>query len=746
MSRCRGGRGPTSDDAGRVLRREYSDGAWYESVYTEANLTSRTDITGTEVTLAYDAEGRETERSTNTGELRSIVYDSRGDIESVTTPDAEVNYSRNGLGQLSQVDADRGAVSYTYDSLGRVHTMTVTPTAGTPTVTTREYDAAGNVAAIVDSALGRTEYAYDAANQRTGRTLPNGVVTSYTYDLRGRIASITHRAPGGTVLMSRAYTRATSGEPTRVTHEDGSYVEYGYDAALRLTSEQRFGAGGSLVSETAYTYDRDGNRLTVVRDGATDVYAYGAGERLVSVTRDGSPHAAYTHDALGRTSTQTVGGATAGVTYDSLDRAVTISGARPGIYQYDGEGRRVRLSDAAGVAVEHLVVDSPDADVDTPLVAVIDGAVVARYLHGTEGPLARVDDVGAPRFYLEDGLGSIIGHADQDGDLLGEIEYDAFGAVLSGDLSDDLGGDYGFQGMWRDPTGLYYVHARMYDPELGRFLTRDLAEGDPVNVESWISYAFAANNPNVFADPTGLFTITMTMSSAQIQTQLQNLARSGIAHRVRYTIQGEIKEAVGDFLIDALFTAVFASFPGVGLAPVETAQAAGEIFENAIESAVCQYLPSHAAEQIRLEVPIGNDGRPGTNGFGCKPNEPSTEASPEDSPAPRSRRRGVNFRTHSFPDFMVGPHPPRTISPEAGHMRKSFFVGDVKLRPSTIRTNRAQFRRIIAHGARWSYAPTAVFVTLFEFTSIDRQRITAEARRVGKKGDRTVFPALIGLR
>lgn len=35
--------------------------------------------------------------------------------------------------------------------------MTVTPTAGPPTVTTREYDPAGNVVAIVDSALGRPE-------------------------------------------------------------------------------------------------------------------------------------------------------------------------------------------------------------------------------------------------------------------------------------------------------------------------------------------------------------------------------------------------------------------------------------------------------------------------------------------------------------------------------------------------------------------------------------------------------------
>lgn len=50
---------------------------------------------------------------------------------------------------------------------------------------------------------------------------------------------------------------------------------------------------------------------------------------------------------------------------------------------------------------QHLVVDSPDADADNPVVAFIDGAVVARHLHGTDGRLARVDDVGAPQFYLE---------------------------------------------------------------------------------------------------------------------------------------------------------------------------------------------------------------------------------------------------------------------------------------------------------------------------------------------------------
>ena len=45
---------------------------------------------------------------------------------------------------------------------------------------------------------------------------------------------------------------------------------------------------------------------------------------------------------------------------------------------------------------------------------------------------------------------------------------------------------------------LYYFDARYYDPYIGRFITRDPI-GDGVN---W--YAYAANNPLKFVDPTGL--------------------------------------------------------------------------------------------------------------------------------------------------------------------------------------------------------------------------------------------------
>jgi RHS repeat-associated protein len=54
--------------------------------------------------------------------------------------------------------------------------------------------------------------------------------------------------------------------------------------------------------------------------------------------------------------------------------------------------------------------------------------------------------------------------------------YDAWGKSRGGiGVSSNV---FGFTGHERDETGLYYFKARFYDPDIGRFLTEDLAEGD----------------------------------------------------------------------------------------------------------------------------------------------------------------------------------------------------------------------------------------------------------------------------
>jgi len=49
-------------------------------------------------------------------------------------------------------------------------------------------------------------------------------------------------------------------------------------------------------------------------------------------------------------------------------------------------------------------------------------------------------------------------------------------------------------------AGLYYFHARWYDPELGRFYSLD-----PIIYPGQSPYSYCYNNPTNFVDPSGLF-------------------------------------------------------------------------------------------------------------------------------------------------------------------------------------------------------------------------------------------------
>jgi RHS repeat-associated protein len=54
-----------------------------------------------------------------------------------------------------------------------------------------------------------------------------------------------------------------------------------------------------------------------------------------------------------------------------------------------------------------------------------------------------------------------------------------------------------------EETGLYYLMSRYYDPEVGRFLTRDTSHGFADDPQSLNLYAYTKNNPVKFTDPDG---------------------------------------------------------------------------------------------------------------------------------------------------------------------------------------------------------------------------------------------------
>jgi RHS repeat-associated protein len=56
-----------------------------------------------------------------------------------------------------------------------------------------------------------------------------------------------------------------------------------------------------------------------------------------------------------------------------------------------------------------------------------------------------------------------------------------------------------------DPVGLVHMNGRVYDPELGRFLSADPFVQDASNLQSLNRYSYVLNNPLSLTDPTGFF-------------------------------------------------------------------------------------------------------------------------------------------------------------------------------------------------------------------------------------------------
>ncbi len=106
-------------------------------------------------------------------------------------------------------------------------------------------------------------------------------------------------------------------------------------------------------------------------------------------------------------------------------------------------------------------------------------------------------------FYHYDLLGSPVAATNEKGEVLWREEYSPYGNKL---LNQDAMSDNarGYTGHVHDAeTGLTYMQARYYDPEIGRFMSIDPVEFKVDNPVSFNRYAYGNNNPYKYIDPNG---------------------------------------------------------------------------------------------------------------------------------------------------------------------------------------------------------------------------------------------------
>jgi RHS repeat-associated protein len=121
-------------------------------------------------------------------------------------------------------------------------------------------------------------------------------------------------------------------------------------------------------------------------------------------------------------------------------------------------------------------------------------------------------DSQADYYYHYDHVGNVYLVTDDEGEEVYRFSQDAFGNELDfGNYTGDSWATAAAAGIgehqtgkWIDDfSGLYFFHARWYDSEVGRFLSRDTAGTDPVQ------YRFCESNPINSFDPNGLFAIPL---------------------------------------------------------------------------------------------------------------------------------------------------------------------------------------------------------------------------------------------
>ena len=202
-------------------------------------------------------------------------------------------------------------------------------------------------------------------------------------------------------------------------------------------------------------------------------------------------------------------------------------------YDFDAADRRVarrRLIAGALAASLSLItapglasdLESPHAEVDAA-----SGVATTGYTYEGEHAHAAFDpSTTEPTYYLRDAMGSVIAVVNADASDSARIHYDGFGNERRSDGSLAVlpaEGAPRFQGMWREPDGLYYVRARNYDSQTGRFLSRDPAEGRRSQPWSWQTFGAFFANPYVWTDPTGRFnspSLTVTSIASSILSSI----------------------------------------------------------------------------------------------------------------------------------------------------------------------------------------------------------------------------------
>ena len=538
----------TYDDRGNKISEVYANGAKKTYEYNNRNLVVKTqsyDKEGTKTLISryrYDDYGQLLEMTdyrvsseTETAyRYTEYTYDQRGritafaEISQNAQPTADdikahqIRYTYNENGNLSKVSYPTTkdgiqSLSYIYDEngwlqeiKGELHSKGQTTE---KVLRSYSYDAYGKVKEIKDYR----------------NRLKNGaqaVQKIYTYDSFDRVKEMIYTdLETGKVMESYQYSYDKNSNITKKTQvnnypkEDADKVNetksYTYDTLGRLTKTVTTDHNKDDKTKTVtYTYDNVGNRLKEDDGTTTTSYTYNGLDQLKTSTKEKRTAVdevrQYSYDANGNQTDvkNTKTGQTESYTYDAENRlskvAVTDKDGKTAVIQqnrYNGEGQRIQKVEGSKTTnyyyqdgVVSYTTDGENSQTSQNLIGT-DGNILATQRYGSD----HTDYL----LYNKDIQGSSTSLVKENGSADATYQYTDFGeTTINGDNKVENEVCY-TGGIYDQSTGLYYLNARYYNPEDGRFVTEDTYRGETNEPDTQNLYVYCADNPVNYVDPSG---------------------------------------------------------------------------------------------------------------------------------------------------------------------------------------------------------------------------------------------------